>query len=77
MVVLFVLNSLLSLGYYVPLVGRLLTHKRIEGPHAPVSAWMLVPMVLMAVMALGMGVWPTPVMVAATKAAASLLALGG
>ena len=76
-VVLFVLNSLLSLGYYVPLVGRLLTHKRIEGPHAPVSAWMLVPMVLMAVMALGMGVWPTPVMAAATKAAASLLALGG
>lgn len=61
-VVLFLLNSLVALGYYLPLIATLFAPLP-EGDaveQVAVSAWMSVPLVLLAALVVGMGVFPEP-----------------
>lgn len=75
-VVAFLLHSLISLGYYLPLIGRVLS--RPEGGVEPIttSLWMLGPIVILAFLALLMGVMPQPLPRLAYEAGRFLLAWG-
>jgi len=61
----FVVNSLLALGYYLPLIGRLFTTP-IAGEGAEtfarvrISPWMAVPIVVLGVLVLAIGLYPGP-----------------
>ncbi len=61
----FLLNSLLALGYYLPLIGRLFTTP-IAGEGAEtlarvrISPWMAVPIVVLGVLVLAIGLYPGP-----------------
>jgi formate hydrogenlyase subunit 3/multisubunit Na+/H+ antiporter MnhD subunit len=55
------LNSLLSLGYYLPLVGRVLAPGEGSGGRMAMSAWMLWPIVLLATLVILLGVAPHPI----------------
>lgn len=57
---LFLFNSLLSLGYYLPLIGHLFTPLPDDVENSPISLsrWMAIPMVVLAVLVLAMGVAP-------------------
>jgi proton-translocating NADH-quinone oxidoreductase chain N len=75
-VVIFVaLNSILSLGYYAPLVNRMYRHEQSDAVTAgkPVSSWMVVPMVILTIGILLLGVWPSLVNLFTNTAAASFL----
>jgi NADH:ubiquinone oxidoreductase subunit 2 (subunit N) len=60
LVIFAVLNSLLSLGYYAPLVSAMYRHEPsaavIGGARVPVA--MVVPLVLLALVVVVFGIWP-------------------
>jgi proton-translocating NADH-quinone oxidoreductase chain N len=76
----YLVNSLVSLGYYVPLVGRLLGSEPAGssvGKLAPrPSTWMWAPIVALGLVALLLGVWPAPVWRLAEQAAHNMLTWG-
>ncbi len=59
---LFLFNTLLSLGYYLPLIGHLFTPlpEDADSSPIPISRWMVVPMVVLAVLVVAMGMAPAP-----------------
>ncbi len=69
------LNSVLSLGYYAPLVNRMYRHEpsEIVKAGAPVSAWMAVPLVILAAFIIVLGFYPALVSNLTGPAAESLL----
>lgn len=75
-VVIFVgLNSILSLGYYAPIINRMYRQEQSEIVAAgdTVSSWMIVPMVVLTIGVLLLGVWPTLASFMTNNAAATLL----
>ena len=74
------LNSLLALGYYLPLIATLFTP--VQGDeHATsgrirVSAWMGLPLVLLAALVLVLGIYPTPILAWTAETGAYLLSIG-
>jgi proton-translocating NADH-quinone oxidoreductase chain N len=77
----FLLNSLLALGYYLPLIGTLFARKAAEvseSSEAPVriSPWMALPMVTLGALVLAMGLYPGPWLNWTADAGVYLLALG-
>ncbi len=66
---LFLLGSLVSLGYYLPLIGRLLHRAPQTAPGHRHSRWIHLPMVGLAALTLLLGVWPWPVWRMALEAA--------
>jgi formate hydrogenlyase subunit 3/multisubunit Na+/H+ antiporter MnhD subunit len=63
----FLLNTLLSLGYYLPVLAMLfspayLSHLPIQDTPPPVrvSGWMIVPLVALAILVIVIGVYPGP-----------------
>ena len=73
---LYLVNSFVSLGYYLPLVGRLMRSDTSDKPAAHPSAWMQVPVAVMGLTVLLLGIWPTPVWDLAQQAARFLIAWG-
>lgn len=73
------LNSVLSLGYYAPIVNRLYrgqpSQKVLEGK--PISPLMAAPMVLLALAIVVIGVWPSLLTDLTSRAALSLFLLMG
>ncbi|GAP15448.1 membrane bound hydrogenase subunit mbhH [Longilinea arvoryzae] len=73
------LNSVLSLGYYAPMVNRLYRNEPsqtvLEGK--PISAWMAAPMILLALAIVVIGVWPSLLTELTSRAALSLFLLMG
>ncbi len=73
------LNSVLSLGYYAPLVNRIYRHKpgelAMQGARLPAS--MIFPLVLACAVILVLGFWPSLLNCLFDPAAASLMALFG
>jgi proton-translocating NADH-quinone oxidoreductase chain N len=69
------LNSVLSLGYYAPLVNRLYRYTAgpaaVAGEKMPVS--LALPLVLLAVVVIGLGVYPALATVLTTPAAQAML----
>ena len=60
-VAVFLLNSLLALGYYLPLIATLFAPVAGEAAEkVAVSRWMLVPLVTLALLVVGMGIFPGP-----------------
>lgn len=75
-VIIFVaLNSVLSLGYYVPMINRMYRHETSEAVASgkPVSWLMVLPMVILAVGILALGIWPSLATFLTNNAAASFL----
>jgi formate hydrogenlyase subunit 3/multisubunit Na+/H+ antiporter MnhD subunit len=68
----FLVNSLVALGYYLPLVARLFAAERPEGPRAlgesgnvtperlRVSLWMVLPLVTLGALVVAIGLYPGP-----------------
>jgi len=58
----FLLNSLLALGYYLPLIGTLFTSplRGKEGGRIRVSPWMAAPIVTLGALVLVIGLYPGP-----------------
>jgi len=73
---LLVLNSLLGVGYYVPLIGRLLRRPVEAAPRLAASLWMQAPIVALVVAVLVLGVWPGPLLDVTRRAAEALLGGG-
>ena len=73
---LFILNNLLSLGYYIPLIGRLMKRDGDEANRVAVSPWMLAPVVSLAATVLILGIFPGPLLVLTRRAARYLLTWG-
>lgn len=74
------LNSVLSLGYYAPLINRMYRNKPSELVQVgkPVSVLMVAPLVVMAVAIIVIGIWPSLLQWISAAAAYSLLsAFGG
>ena len=71
-----VLTSLVSLGAYLPLVARLLRPSPGNSEVVRPSLWMQFPLALLALAAIAIGLWPTPVWGMALRAAQYLLAWG-
>jgi formate hydrogenlyase subunit 3/multisubunit Na+/H+ antiporter MnhD subunit len=69
------LNSVLSLGYYAPLVNRMYRHapSEIVQSGAAVSRTMALPMVLLTLAIIVLGIWPTLLSWITGPASASLL----
>jgi formate hydrogenlyase subunit 3/multisubunit Na+/H+ antiporter MnhD subunit len=57
---LFLANSLLALGYYLPLIARLFTPTAEGKPALRVSPWMGVPLLALSGLAVAMGLAPQP-----------------
>jgi multicomponent Na+:H+ antiporter subunit D len=55
----FLLNSVLALGYYLPLIGRLFAPPT-EARPIRLSPWMGLPIVVLGVLTLAMGLYPGP-----------------
>jgi formate hydrogenlyase subunit 3/multisubunit Na+/H+ antiporter MnhD subunit len=57
--VIFLLNTLLALGYYLPLIVTLYapTH---AAPPIPISPWMQIPLWLLTILVIALGVYPGP-----------------
>ncbi len=82
----FLLNSLLSLGYYLPLIGTLFTppssppmggkERGKRGGRIQISPWMVVPLVVLGALVLALGLYPGPWLDWAAGAGVYLLALG-
>jgi len=79
----FLLNSLLALGYYLPLIGTLFTpasptHGRgaREGSRIQISPWMVVPIVTLGALVLAVGLYPQPWLDWTAEAATYLHTLG-
>ena len=78
----FLLNSVVALGYYLPLIGRLFAHpsrgdERMDVERAPISRWMMVPILALGVLVIVMGVYPAPWLGWMADVGTYLLALGG
>ena len=80
----FLLNSLLALGYYLPLIGKLFTSPATT-PHGDeqsakarirISAWMALPLVTLAGLVVAIGLYPGPWLAWTADAGEYLLALG-
>jgi proton-translocating NADH-quinone oxidoreductase chain N len=73
------LNSVLSLGYYAPLVNRMYRHEpsAIVETGKPVSALTVLPLVVLTLLIVVVGFWPTLMSWLTNPAAASLLAVFG
>lgn len=73
------LNSVLSLGYYAPIVNRLYRGQPSEKVLAgkPISPWMAAPMLLLAAAIVVLGVWPSLLTDLTSRAAISLFLLMG
>lgn len=62
----FLLNSLLALAYYLPLIGTLYARGQDttlgtrDAPRIRVSYWMLAPIVALALLVMGIGLYPQP-----------------
>jgi len=73
----FVVNSLIALGYYLPLAGRLFLGSAVSADGASdgvaVSPWMSVPISVMGGLVVVCGVWPGPILDLARQAADHLL----
>jgi proton-translocating NADH-quinone oxidoreductase chain N len=69
------LNSILSLGYYAPIVNRLFRKESSTavGAGNPIPALMVVPMVVLGVLIILLGVWPSLVNFITQQGANSLL----
>lgn len=79
----FLLNSLLALGYYLPLIGTLFTSQTSEVsetsevlPRIRISPWMALPIVTLGALVLAIGLYPGPWLDWTAEAGAYLLALG-
>ena len=72
----FGVNSLVSLGYYLPLIGRILKSADNGREPARVSPWMLCPTVTLAALVVALGVFPQSVLSLTREAARFLLAWG-
>jgi NADH:ubiquinone oxidoreductase subunit 2 (subunit N) len=79
LVVFAALNSVLSLGYYAPLVNRMYRKEPCEAVRTglPSSRWMRLPLVALTFGVVVIGFWPTLVNTITGPAAAGLLALFG
>lgn len=73
------LNSVLSLGYYAPLVNRMYRLQPSEAVKAgqPVSAWIWAPLLVMALVIVFLGVWPSSLSWLTNLAGTSLLTVFG
>jgi proton-translocating NADH-quinone oxidoreductase chain N len=69
-----VLGSLIGLGYYLPIVGRLLRHPAASVEPQTHSHWIQFPIVTLALLALGAGLWSAPLWHAALQGARQILA---
>ena len=59
----FLLNSLLSLGYYLPLIATLFSSPQTEQNEAariPISLWMVTPLVILGGLVIAIGLYPEP-----------------
>ncbi|MDY7040565.1 MAG: proton-conducting transporter membrane subunit [Chloroflexota bacterium] len=76
--VVFLLNSLLSLGYYLPLIGTLFSPRTQggRGERIRISPWMVVPLLIMGVLVLVVGLYPGPWMEWVEGAGVYLLSVG-
>lgn len=74
----FLVNALVALGYYLPLIGRMWRRGTAGevGQNVRVSRWMLAPAAALAGLIVLTGVWPGPVYVLAMRAAERLLGGG-
>lgn len=77
------LNSLLALGYYLPLIGTLFTPQTSEVsetsevlPQIRISPWMALPIVTLGALVLAIGLYPGPWLDWTADAGVYLLALG-
>jgi NADH:ubiquinone oxidoreductase subunit 2 (subunit N) len=79
LVIFMALNSVLSLGYYAPLVNRMYRNQPSETVMAgrPISAMMSAPLVLMTIAIIVIGFWPTLLNWLTGAAAYGLLAAFG
>jgi multicomponent Na+:H+ antiporter subunit D len=61
-IVVFLLNTLLSLGYYLPILAMLFSPLPAQDTPPPVriSGWMIVPLVTLAILVIVIGVYPGP-----------------
>jgi NADH:ubiquinone oxidoreductase subunit 2 (subunit N) len=73
------LNSVLSLGYYAPLVNRMYRYQpgQVVSSGAAVPLTMVIPLVLLAVVVVVLGFWPSLVSGITLPAAQSLLSVLG
>jgi formate hydrogenlyase subunit 3/multisubunit Na+/H+ antiporter MnhD subunit len=75
--VVLLLNSLLGLGYYLPLIGNLFAPPPIRRvPEFRVSRWMVVPVMVMATLVIAVGLYPGPWLDWMGEASVYLLELG-
>ncbi|MDY7077147.1 MAG: proton-conducting transporter membrane subunit [Chloroflexota bacterium] len=70
----FLLNSLLALGYYLPLIGTLFT--RTEEGRIRISPWMALPIVALGALVLAIGLYPGPWLEWTADVGVYLLAVG-
>ena len=71
-VALIVVNSLLSMAYYVPLIGRVLKRSEAE-PTIRVSPWMLIPVLSLGALVIVLGLLPGPLLHLTDRAAVAML----
>ena len=81
--VVLLLNSLLALGYYLPLIGTLFARKTSEVsetsevlPRIRISPWMALPIVALGALVLAIGLYPGPWLDWTADVGVYLLALG-
>jgi len=56
----FLLNSLLALGYYLPLIATLFTFQEPEPQRISLSPWMAVPLFALGGLIVAIGLYPNP-----------------
>jgi len=71
----FLLNSLLSLGYYLPLIGTLFA-RQVSSLRIPISPWMAIPLVVLGGLVLAIGLHPGPWLDGMADVGVYLLMLG-
>jgi proton-translocating NADH-quinone oxidoreductase chain N len=71
----FLLNSLLSLGYYLPLIGTLFA-RQASSPPIRISPWMAIPLVVLGGLVLAIGLHPGPWLDGTADVGGYLLMLG-
>jgi proton-translocating NADH-quinone oxidoreductase chain N len=71
----FILNSLIALGYYLPLIGRLFVGSS-EDSKVSLSPWMALPIATLGALVLAIGLYPGPWLSWAEEAGIYLLTLG-
>ena len=71
----FLVNSLLALGYYLPLIGTLFAKPPAPTGRVAVSTWMVLPVVALAALTVALGLVPGPWLDWAEGAGAYLIGL--